>query len=65
MGFNYEYYRKASIEDAATDLGNELYEVLSKVFEAQEHAHNIQGNGHHMAQEVVAFARDILLKNKV
>lgn len=62
---DYDDYKAMTIEDAAVDLGNKLYQEAVLCFVAQEHAHNLYGNGHHMAQEVVQFARELLLKRKV
>lgn len=61
---SYEAYTAMSVEDAATDLSNQVYAEAVRCFEAQEHSGNIFGNGHHLAQEVAMFAKNLLLKQK-
>jgi hypothetical protein len=51
-----------TLDDAAVELSNALYKA-SLLFEELEHAGKVDGNGHHLAQEVCSFG-DNLLKSR-
>jgi hypothetical protein len=58
----WEEIKESSVEMAAVDMGNELYQVAVKYFRAMEISGKIFGNGYYMAQDVVLYAREIMEK---
>jgi len=58
----WEKIKEYSVEMASADMGNELYQVAVKYFEAMEISGKIFGNGHNMAQDVAVYAREIMEK---
>ena len=49
-----------SKEAAKAAASNAAYAAIVELFEAAEHRQLVRGNGHHMAQEVAAFAADLM-----
>jgi hypothetical protein len=46
--------------DKEIELGGAVYAACIKIFEDMEHEEEVYGNGHHMAQDVAAFAEHLL-----
>jgi len=54
-----------TVEELKTDLETEIYKASVRLFEIGEHSGVLRGNGHHMAQELVEMARQLLLSRLV
>ncbi len=51
-------------EDIAAKVGNEIYALALKWFEALEHSGRLCGNGHHCAANVADKAT-LIIKNRI